>query len=210
MNDSAHKQDLIVLVADLDIKVAIEAILHRTKSLGIREISFQVDIFSKHDSGCYRFPHDFLRPFVRQFDYAMVVFDRHGCGREQRSREELAADVESLLEQNGWAERAAAIVVDPELEAWVWSRSPEVSAVLGWRGTTLDLWNWLTERGVVNLGDRKPRDPKDALHKTLRNTGKRPSAVIFRELAQRVGLRRCTDPAFSKLKKTFLHWFSAE
>ncbi len=210
MNTTVRRQDLIVLVADLDIEVTIKTILKRARSLGIREISFQVDRFVKHDPGCYREAHDYLRPFVRQFHYAMVVFDRHGCGREERSREQLEADVESRLAPSGWAERAAAIVLDPELEVWAWSRSPEVPAVLGWGDTKTDLWGWMTENNLIDSGAQKPRDPKAALRRALRTTGKRPSASIFGQLAQRVGLRRCTDPAFDKLKTTLHRWFAAE
>jgi hypothetical protein len=41
-------------------------------------------------------------------------------------------DLEARLSQSGWPSGCcAAIVIDPELELWVWSRSPHVPAVLG-------------------------------------------------------------------------------
>jgi hypothetical protein len=63
--------------------------------------------------------HDFLRPFVRSYARALVVFDREGCGQEQRPRDELEQIVEQHLARNGWDDHAAAIAIDPELENWV-------------------------------------------------------------------------------------------
>ena len=48
--------------------------------------------------------------------------------------ENLETEAEQRLSSSGWDDRAVAIVLDPELEIWVWSDSPEVDDVLGWRG----------------------------------------------------------------------------
>lgn len=210
MTAAEEPSDLIVLVADLDAQFALQALFARPKSLGIRTITRQIDRFVRRDPGCLRQSHEYLRPFVRQFSHALVVFDRHGCGREDLPRETLESDVEERLAKNGWSGRSAAIVLDPELEVWVWSDSPQVPAVLGWTNRDPDLRQWLEEKGDVGPGEIKPTDPKESLHTALRTVQRKPSASVFRQLAECVSLRRCSDPAFIKLKATLKSWFPTQ
>jgi hypothetical protein len=203
-------QDLIAVVADLDAKQAVEGILRRPESLRIRPVQFRVDRYEKRDAGCYRSSHDYLRPAIGWFDHAIVIFDRHGSGRESESREEIEAAVEHQLAINGWKGRSAAIVCDPELEIWVWSDSPEVDEVLGWRGKQPALREWLVAEGHCDAEAAKPSDPNEAMRQSLRAVGKTPSASQFRDLAGRVGFERCTDPAFLKFKQTLQSWFGQQ
>ncbi len=205
-----HTQDLIVVVADLDAKQTVEGILWRPKSLRIRPIQFRVDRYVKRDSGCYGTSHDYLRRLIRRFDHAIVMFDRHGSGRDTESREKIEATVEHQLEINGWEGRSAAIVCDPELEIWVWSDSSEVDEVLGWRGRKPGLREWLVAERHCDREEAKPGDPKEAMRQSLRAVGKTPSASQFRDLAGRVGFGRCTDPAFLKFKQTLQAWFGEQ
>ena len=64
-----------------------------------------------------------LRNFVRDHRYAIVVFDKHGCGNPEESRESVRDAVERSLSRNGWPDRCKAIVIEPELETWIWNRS---------------------------------------------------------------------------------------
>ena len=205
-----HTQDLIVVVADADAEQAVEGLLRRPKALRIHPIQFEVDRYAKRDPGCYGTSHEYLRPFMRQFDYAIVVFDRHGSGRDEESRQAIEAAVERQLAMNGWKERSAVIVCDPELEVWVWSDSPEVDEVLGWRGKQSALREWLVAEGHCDAAAAKPGDPKQAMKQSLRAVGKSPSASQFRDLAGRVGFGRCTDPAFMKFKQTLQLWFGQQ
>ena len=77
----------------------------------------------RRDSGCYNESHEFLRPFVRLYRFALVVFNREGSGREMMNRVEIERVVENRLSLSGWDERSATVVLDPELEIWVWSDS---------------------------------------------------------------------------------------
>lgn len=185
----------------------MDGLLSRPQSLQIRPIQYRVQLFSRRDPGCLRQSHDFLRQFVNQFRYAIVMFDRDGCGQEQRTREELETEVERNLEACGWKDRSAAVVIDPELEAWVWSDSSEVDAVLGWSGREPELRTWLTDQKLWTAGEPKPTDPKDAMQAALREVKQAQSASIFGQLAQRVSLRRCVAPAFSKLRTILAKWF---
>lgn len=199
--------DLIILVADKNMEQGIRAVVERHQSLGIRRITYDLYPHPHHDSGCYLKSHDFLRPFQNQNEKALVVFDREGCGRDDREGNVLADEVQKRLSRSGWGDRCAVIVIDPELEAWVWSDSPQVEEVLGWRGRSPALRVWLEEKGYKSPDEPKPSRPKEALEEALRVVGKPRSSAIYRQLGEQVGLARCTDPAFVMLKGVLRTWF---
>jgi len=200
-------KDLVVLVADGQMKSAVEGLLTRGRSLKCRDVSSDIYVHPAKDPGCLLRAHDFLRPFCRQYHRAVVMLDREGSGREGLPREELEAEIEQRLSTSGWGERAAAIVLDPELEIWVWSDSPEVDAALGWSGRTPSLAAWLVSQGYRVPGQHKPQEPKKAMEEALRIARKQRSSAIYLRLAQRVSIQRCADPAFTKFKTVLQRWF---
>lgn len=201
--------DLVVLTADKDQEHAVRGLVTRSAALGIRKIAFHVVVHPQKDPGCLTDSAEVLRLFIRTHDKALVVFDRKGCGRDATPREDLERLVEGRMAANGWAKRAAAVAIDPELEAWVWSDSSEIDDVLGWRGASPTLREWLAERGLWHAGDPKPPRPKEACHEALRHAGKARSSALFEALALRVSVTRCVDPAFRKLRETLVGWFPA-
>jgi hypothetical protein len=207
MNPVGGQKDLVVLVADGTMEFALTGILNRPESIGVRPISYQLYVHLHHDPGCLRESHDFLRPFTGQFHRALVVFDKDGCGREDCSREQLEAEVYSRLSECGWGERAAALVIDPEIEAWVWSDSPHVETILGWQVQSQSLSSWLKDRGYLDARSVKPQKPKEAMKEALRLAKKPFSSAIHRELAEKVSFERCQDVAFLRLKSILRQWF---
>ena len=202
-------KDLIVLVADTQMEFTIRGILSRHQSLRIRNVEFEILTHPERDPGCYLRGHDLLRLYVGKHRHALLLFDRKGCGQEQKSREELEKEVEDRLRRSGWADEAAAIVLDPELETWLWSDSPHVADVLGWSKGLDDLMIWLRQKDFWNEGDLKPQRPKEAVEKVLRETQTPRSSSLYRQLAQKISLNRCDDPAFLKLKSTLQTWFAS-
>jgi len=201
--------DLVVLVPDKNIEATIQGILGRQKSLQIRQINAKILVHPGRDSGCLLEGHDLLRLFTRMYDHGLILFDREGSGRESETRERLEILVEGGLRKSGWGDRARAIVLDPELEIWLWSDSPHVPTALGWTGDAASLRDWLTEHQFSVQDQWKPSRPKEAMEKVLRAKRKRRSSSIYLELARTVGLERCQDPAFLKLKTTLKAWFPA-
>ena len=199
-----------MLVADGTMRRAVESLLSRHERLGIRRIQAQVFPGNPpYDSVAFLRCQDYLRPFLSLANYALVVFDREGCG-SAGSRAEIETEVERRLTQNGWEKRSIAVVIDPELEAWVWSDSPEVDVALGWSERGVSLRAWLAEGGFWQSGHGKPARPKEALDAALRNSNKKRSSSLYVDLATRVSFERCTDPAFLKLKSTLQSWFPRE
>ena len=121
MTNQEEQRDLVVLAADKDMEFAVRGIISRHKSLQIREIKAYFLVHSKHDPGCRNEPEKMLRSFCPSHQYALVLLDHEGSGAEKKKREEIEAEIEAVLNKNGWSDRAAAIVIEPELEAWVWS-----------------------------------------------------------------------------------------
>lgn len=204
-----HQGDLVVLAADKDIEQTLIGLLDRPQTPGIRAIDRDLFVHPQHDNGCRARGADFLRPLCRSYAHALVVFDLHGCGHEANGRIEVESEVETELSINGWGNRAEVVVIDPELEAWVWSDSAHVSRILGF-GSNVSLKQWLIEQRFLQQGQGKPENPKDAFEAALRQSRIRKSPVIFQELASRVGLTRCTNPSFRKLLATLRTWFPAE
>ena len=199
--------DLIVLAADKKIEAAVQGICRRGRSLGFSEISFKTRVHPRHDPGCLHEAHVALRPFASQFRHAIVVLDKEGSGKESPPRVQIEAEIEAKLNASGWGDRAKVIVIDPELEAWIWSDSPHVAEALGWESGDKALRDWLVERGWCQAGSVKPTRPKEAYEAALQKVSASQSASIYRRLAGKVGLTRCTDPAFMKLKTILQEWF---
>jgi hypothetical protein len=207
MTGISYQKDLVVLVPDRNTEFAVKGVLTRPQALGIREISSEIFVHTGRDSGCYLGSHDFLRPMCHNFRHALVIFDRVGCGREDHSREEIEEKVGLKLAVSGWEDRAAVVVIDPELEAWVWSDSPQVASCLGWTSDLANLRRWLSKNGWWPSSSLKPPDPKLAVEQVLRKVRKPRSSAIYEQLARRVSFQRCTDPAFLKFRHIMREWF---
>lgn len=182
----------------------------RNQSLGIHDISQSNDIFvhPQRDPGCYNQCVNFLRSFKGVYNYGLVIFDHDGSGQENKSREEIEFELEQELKQSGWDDRIAVIVLEPELESWVWSDSPHVERILGWENEASSLREWLVNQNFLESEQIKPDRPKEALEKTLRFVSKPRSSSIYEQLAKNVGFARCQDNSFLKLKEVLQSWFS--
>lgn len=201
-------KDLIVLAADKSMKLVLEALLGRTSQLGIRAVSFEVDVHPGRDSGVYRYAHDFLRGKfpLTEYRYALAVCDCDGSGRKA-PREKLEQDMEGRLHINGWPNRASAIVIDPELENWVWGDWTATSQALGWP-TSPKLREWLIAQNLLGADRAKPQKPKEALESAARFARKPWSSAIHQQIATQAAIESCIDPAFLKLRTVLGHWFA--
>jgi hypothetical protein len=201
------QSDLVVLVADADMSAAMNALVLRWQLRAQRSIAFESKRHPDRDHGCYLRPTEVLGPLFAQYRYALIVFDRHGCGGDASTRDELEREVERRVAAVGWDDRVAAIAIDPELEAWVWSDSPHVGNAIGWTEDTKALRAWLCGRGFWPEAMVKPPDPKGALREALRKVPLAASSALFKHLAERVSFNRCSDPSFLKLRAVLEKWF---
>jgi hypothetical protein len=211
MTDHGLVKDMIVLVPDGDMEFTLRALLLRHQVLGIRPISFDIHRHVQRDAGCRSDCHNFLRLWLRNYQYALVLFDHEGCGQERMPHDQLESLVEKRLHDNGWRNRCAVITIVPELEAWIWSDSPFVDAVLGWQNQDRAMKAWLQlKTDFWPSGFYKPERPKEALESVLRKVRKQRSPRLFEDLAKQVAFDRCIDASFCKLKQTLMNWFRKE
>ncbi len=208
MNQTAPHKDLVVLVADKSMEAAVRSALCRPQALRIRNITFDVYRHPQKDTGCRVRSAQFLSAFTRIYEHAIVLFDCEGSGTKA-SAQDTETIVERELPKAGWSNRAAAVVIEPELEAWIWSDSPVVDRILGWREKkpALPLRHWLEQKGFLAAGRVKPLRPKEALEAVLLEMKRPRTSSLYDDMAREVGLDRCADRAFLKFKKTLQSWF---
>lgn len=197
-------KDLVCLVADKNIEAAMAALLQRHKSLGLRQkITAEVVVHPRRDPGVFREGVEFVRPLRNNYRHGLLVLDADWEGAPP----DLQQQVDSALASASLHNWARAIVIAPELEAWVWSNSPHVEKALGWSGREPALRIWLEQNGLWDARLPKPQNPKDAMDRALQHVGKPRSSAIYRTLARTVSVRGCSDSAFLCLCKTLQEWF---
>lgn len=198
MSNGASK-DLAVLVADNDIRAVLEGLIgQKYSAMGIRSVNFDTFRGPYRDPGCRTDAHNLLRKHCGSYNHALVVFDLDGSGGKGRAQTE--RDVENHLAQNGWPRgRAAAVVIEPELEAWAWCNpnNLHVRNILGVQ----------SQAAFAKLAASAGRNPKNAFQMACRQAKKRRSPERYRELAEKLPVQNCQDPAFQKLMTTLQRWF---
>ena len=198
-------KDLILLVPDVAIEKTVCTILqNRQQSLGIRELSFDRIVHPGRDGGVRKNAPELLRTHLEHYKNAIVIFDYHGCGEEdEKTAPQIEVDVMSRLTRTGWNDtNARVVVIEPELESWVWGNSPWVARAVGWQdGDTNNLKAHVAELGFQFNPLGKPEKPKEALKKILYETGIPRSASIYQKIAEKASLRGCKERSFLRLTR---------
>ncbi len=200
-------KDLVILAADKDLEFALKGLLDRPEAIGIRAISADIFVEPEHDPACALRGVEFLTHFEAQYQNALLMFDHEGSGKESMTREALQEELNADFVHTAWGERAKAIVLEPELEAWVWSNSPHVDNVTGWRDREPRLRNWMEDNGWLQADAVKPERPKEAFEAALRQARRPRSSSLYKRLADNVSVRRCTDVSFTEFCETLRKWF---
>lgn len=209
MTDDLKMGDLVILVADKNMKFAVAGLLNRSEALDIQiTLTYKVFVHPERDPGCLNEAVEFLRRYIRTYDHALVMFDYMGCGREhKKSKAEVESELEGLLAINGWGDRANVIVIDPELESWVWVDSPAFNRILRWTKESQSPFEWLVEQDYSQSLTQKPKNPKKAFQDFLRIVRKRRSSSLYMQLAEEIDFSTCIDPAFLKFRTILESWF---
>ena len=202
------EKDLIVLVADKNMESAVDGILSRHQSIGIHPISYAIQVHPQRDSGVRKTGAQLLRTQLGFYHYALMIYDFEGSGQEHETIETLEGDGDRRLRQVGWVDRAKTIIINPELDIWIWVNSPHVSEELGWDKDYPSLKRWLLAQGYEFNEDMKPFRPKEAMEAVLRLNRIPRSSALYRRIAQKVGFTKCIDRSFVKLKTILKNWFA--
>ena len=204
-------EDLIVLVADKNTEYILNAILQRVPQIeNIKPFSYHIVIHYLRDPGIYNSCHEFLRPFYSKYKFAIVVFDKEGCGENKMNSREIEHLLENKLAENGWKDNAAVIVNDPEIENWVWVNSPHFLNAISWDKNYIDIQNWISRKGFTIKENFKPIRPKEALESVLKYTNTPRSSSIYFDIGSNASYKYCTDVSFRKLVSILKKWFQKE
>ena len=199
------RKDLVVLVADIQQQQTVATLLtERYPSLRIRDINFDIYTHSNRDPGVFHGAGSFLADLAGLYQHALVLIDAEWG---VLSAEEIEEKIQDDLNRNGWKGRSAVVVIDPELEIWVWSSSRHVPELFGTD------WEMIKDLGLQTNywqeDETKPSRPKELLEEVLRRNNKRRSAALSQQLAQKVGLSRCQDDSFRRFREILQGWFPA-
>ncbi|MBM3879415.1 MAG: hypothetical protein FJ387_06800 [Verrucomicrobia bacterium] len=136
----------------------------------------------------------------------MLVFDFEESGTDLPDAPALEAQLDERLRAR-WSGAAKAIVIEPELDVWIWGSDNAVAEAIEWPAGK-PLRKWLREQGYDFEPSEKPARPKEALEAALRVPGLPRSSALYRRIAEKISLQRCTDCAFLRLRNQLALWFS--
>lgn len=201
-------KDLIVLTADKNMEYLIRGLLPRIPQIEhLRSFKFDPLVHPHRDPGIYNEADEFLRNFIDKYRYALVILDRIGCGREEKSREEIESDIENKLVQSGWKDnRAITIAIDPELENWIWVNEIRIKDAISW-DQDLKMYDWLHKNNLKEVNKTKPLKPKEAFETALKLCRTPRSSSIYLNISKKASYRNCQDPAFLKMINQLKKWF---
>mgnify|MGYP000871502458 CR=1 FL=1 len=199
------KQDLAIVVADKNMDFALRGILSRPKALGIRGIRHRTIPHSGRDGGVRTSGPALLAVQERDFEHGLLLLDFEGSGSILNDAVALEAELDKALVST-WGDRAKAIVIEPELDSWVWGSDNLLRDVLEWKESET-IRDWLRSRNFQFSEHGKPERPKEALDQLMRHVHQPRSSSLYQEITHRISLTRCVDPAFRRLKDTLARWF---
>ena len=199
-------KDLVLLIADKNAHFALKGALGRPEALGIRPIEFEFLVHPGRDGGARRTGPEVLALERRRFKHALLVLDFEGCGTDLPNATALEAQLDGRLSTH-WKEAAKSIVIEQELDVWVWGADNAVEAIIEWPAGKR-VREWLRERGFTFEANEKPTRPKEALEAALRIPGLPRSSALYQAIAERISLRHCGDEGFIRLRNQLLGWFA--
>lgn len=206
------KRELVILVADGTMRAVFAAFFerqfHHAMSCAPFAFNSRLDLFNnplETDGGVHLRCHQILRSYLTTHQRALVVLDQQFGG--ERPADEVRVEIENRLNANGWAGRAAAVVIEPELEVLLWQDNVNVERALRHQGPSLR--QLLATDGRWPEGALKPPAPKDVIQTLIRTNRAGPPVVVYSQIAKSVTTAGCVDPAFHRFRNALRAWFPA-
>ncbi|HNY51343.1 MAG: hypothetical protein BWY69_01518 [Planctomycetes bacterium ADurb.Bin401] len=200
-------KDLLILTADKDAEFFIKSLLEKIPNIeSTHLIDYDIISHPQRDPGVVTHAVEFVRPYINDYNFLMIIFDYEGSGKESLSKDVLESEMEDDLNKNGWQDRNVCIALYPELESWLWVNQTHLHNILDWEDTQ-NIYDWLCANGQT-FNANKPDRPKEAFEAALRKQKRPRSSSIYSDLAQRASYRHCIDPSFNKFLTTIKMWFA--
>lgn len=198
-------KDIVFLVADKNAQFAMKGAMERPEALGIRPVEFEFRVHPGRDGGVRKSGPEVLALEYSRFQYGLLLMDYEGSGTDSPDAVALEAELDHRL-QVKWQGKAKAIVIEPELDVWVWGSDNAVEEAIEWP-TGASIRDWLQGRGFAFDANNKPNRPKEALEAALRLPRQPRSSALYQRIAGKISLRRCKDSAFARLRTQLTAWF---
>jgi len=198
-------KDLALLVADKDMELALQAALRRPESLSVRPFTFTCIKHPERDGGVRSNGASVLSVMASSHSHALLVLDFEGSGATGLTVEALESRLDAEM-QPVWKDRGKSIVIAPELDVWMWGNDDLLRDVYGWREDS-SMRDWLSSRDFALDPNGKPERPKEAIQAVMRKMRRPRSSALYGEIAGRISLARCVDPAFVRLREQLQRWF---
>lgn len=202
-------KDLFIVVPDKDTEYTLRGVLPRDKALQTRKFSFDMVVHFNRDNGVRTTGPAMANSKRSSHSHALLVLDWHGSGVERRMNlTALQNQLDAALGQV-WGDAARSIVVDPEIESWVWGSDEALGQQLRWQDPeSVRVWLQQNRFGLDVNG--KPHHPKDAFRALLRRANVARSPAVFEQLAERLSLEHCKDRSFARLRSLLRKWYPPE
>jgi hypothetical protein len=161
------------------------------------------------DGGIHRRAHALLRPYLPSHQNAVVMLDQHFGGRLPAAV--VRGEILNNLLRNGWStECVEVVVIDPELEVWLWQRgNPHIARAFRYN-ESVSLEVFLEAAGFWPATALKPARPKDAARLLIRQCNAGVPMVVYSRIVENISVRGCQDPAFNLLASALRRWFPVE
>jgi len=206
-----NQKDLLVLVAGQNDKAVLDAILKRHQSLQIREITLDVIKHPNHDSGIVNHGHELLRTQRRKYCRFICICDYEGSGKEEHSPNEIEQELQERLNGSNFIETSAVVVIDPELESWIWKKPEHIDRALEVsKNDRIELLKkWYKDFDCrTSLEETIEKYPKEAFEFLLKAKKIPRSSRIYENIASEASIiqwMKC--PSFEKLARVLRKWF---
>lgn len=186
------------------MEFTLDAALSREAALGICQIT--KEIYPLHSDGTTRVAGpDLLRMKQRDFKHGLLILDFEGSGTSHANALDLEAELDQDLERM-WPGGAKAIVIQPELDVWMWGSDNMLQSTLNWPDPQ-GIRPWVNNRGFSFHSNGKPERPKEAFKEVLMHIREPRSSALYGTIANKISLSKCVDPSFHRLRNQLQTWF---
>ncbi len=207
-------RDCMFYVADMNMAEAFKGFLTRQQfhqSIGCGQFAFDplqdlARAAGQTDGGLWRRAGGLCKGYLQTHQYLVVCLDRDFGGSPGQAQ--VRQDVEQRLLAVGWQRgQFVVLVIDPELEQWIWQDSPHVEKAFK-HASPPSLRQVLLNAGDWPDAQDKPNRPKEVLERLVhQNLRGNRSSTLYSKITSSVSVRRCVDGEFLALQAALRRWF---
>ena len=215
--------DLAIHVADNSMDKSLKAFFERPDWPEVLDCArFSIDptnpedifrIPKYKDHGVWKNAAKNLANHFGRFERTVIILDEHFDPSPGAAQ--IRADVEKDMLAAGWPrENFEVIVIQPMMEAWLWTDDDSVATAFG-IASFAPLRNQFIERGLWNFGEWKPKpeNMKEVTAEAMKAGWRLMRDILFTTVfseLQKEAVDQCIEPGFVLLRETLQRWFPKE